>query len=55
MSCHKFKLGRSVVLQPTTLNRGAAAGAYEVTKQLLRETASSSIRSKAQASARTGR
>ena len=34
MSRHKFKLGRSVFLQPTTLNRGAAAGAYKVTKQL---------------------
>jgi hypothetical protein len=34
MSSHKFKLGRSVFLNPTSLNRGAAAGAYEVTKQL---------------------
>jgi hypothetical protein len=31
---HKFKLRQTVFLQPTSLNRGAAPGAYEVTKQL---------------------
>jgi hypothetical protein len=33
-AAHKFKLGRSVYLQPTTFNRDAARGAFEVTKQL---------------------
>ena len=31
---HKFKLGRSVILQSTTFNRDAARGAYEVMAQL---------------------
>jgi hypothetical protein len=31
---HKFKLGRSVFLQPTIFNRDAARGAFEVIKQL---------------------
>jgi hypothetical protein len=31
---HKFRLGRSVVLQSTMLNRDAARGAYEVMAQL---------------------
>jgi hypothetical protein len=31
---HKFRLGRSVVLQSTILNRDAARGAYEVMAQL---------------------
>ena len=34
MSNHKFKLGLSVFLERTTLNRDAAPGAYEVTRQL---------------------
>lgn len=34
LATHKFKLGRSVFLQPTISNRGAAVGRYEVTKQL---------------------
>ena len=34
MSKHKFKLGLSVFLQHTNLNRGAASGTYEVTRQL---------------------
>jgi hypothetical protein len=34
MTTHKFKLGRSVFLQPTMFNRDAARGAFEVTKQL---------------------
>ena len=34
MSAHKFKLGLSVFLERTSLNRGAAPGAYEVTKQM---------------------
>jgi hypothetical protein len=34
MSKHKFKLGLSVFLERTSLNRGAAPGAYEVTRQL---------------------
>ena len=34
MATHKFKLGRSVFLQPTSFNRDAARGAFEVTKQL---------------------
>jgi hypothetical protein len=29
-----FKLGQTVFLQPTIANRGAANGAYEVTRQL---------------------
>jgi hypothetical protein len=31
---HRFKLGRSVFLQPTTFNRDAARGTYEVIAQL---------------------
>jgi len=31
---HKFKLRQTVFLKPTSLNSGAARGAYEVTKQL---------------------
>ena len=31
---HKFKLGRSVFLQPTIFNRDAPGGAFEVIKQL---------------------
>jgi hypothetical protein len=31
---HKFKLRQTVLLQPTTFNRDAALGAYEVTKRL---------------------
>jgi hypothetical protein len=31
---HKFKLHQSVFLQTNSLNRGAAPGLYEVTKQL---------------------
>jgi hypothetical protein len=31
---HRFKLGRSVLLQSTTFNRDAARGAYEVIAQL---------------------
>jgi hypothetical protein len=31
---HKFKLGRSVILQATTFNRDAARGSYEVMAQL---------------------
>jgi hypothetical protein len=34
IAAHKFKLGRTVFLQPTMSNRGAAVGRYEVTKQL---------------------
>jgi hypothetical protein len=34
MSNHKFKLGLTVFLERTTLNRDAAAGAYEVIRQL---------------------
>jgi hypothetical protein len=34
MAMHKFKLGRSVFLEPTIFNRGAPRGAFEVTKQL---------------------
>ena len=34
MSDHKFKLGRSVFLERASFNRDAAAGAYEITKQL---------------------
>jgi hypothetical protein len=34
MATNKFKLGPTVFLQPTTFNRDAARGAYEVTKQL---------------------
>jgi hypothetical protein len=34
MSNHKFKLGLTVFLERTTLNRDAASGAYEVTRQL---------------------
>jgi hypothetical protein len=34
MATHKFKLGRTVFLQPTIFNRDVARGAYEVTKQL---------------------
>jgi hypothetical protein len=33
-AAHKFKLGRSVFLQPTIFNRDAARGAYEVMAQL---------------------
>jgi hypothetical protein len=31
---HRFKLGRSVILQSTTFNRDAARGAYEIVAQL---------------------
>jgi hypothetical protein len=31
---HKFRLGRSVILQPTIFNRDAVRGAYEVMAQL---------------------
>jgi hypothetical protein len=31
---HKFRLGRTVILQSTIFNRDAARGAYEVTAQL---------------------
>ena len=31
---HRFRLGRSVILQSTTFNRDAARGAYEVTALL---------------------
>jgi hypothetical protein len=31
---YKFKLGQSVVLQPTIFNRGSSRGAYAVTRQL---------------------
>ena len=34
MATHKFKLGQTVFLQPTILNRVAARSAFEVTKQL---------------------
>ena len=34
MATHKFKLGQTVFLQPTVLNRLAVRRAYEVTKQL---------------------
>jgi hypothetical protein len=34
MAMHKFKLGRSVFLQPTIFNRDAPRGAFEVIKQL---------------------
>jgi hypothetical protein len=34
MHTYKFKLGQTVVLQPTSFNREAARGAYKVTKQL---------------------
>jgi hypothetical protein len=34
MVAHKFKLGRSVYLQPTIFNRDAARGVFEITKQL---------------------
>ena len=34
MSNHKFKLGLTVFLERTSLNRHAAPGAYEVTRQL---------------------
>jgi hypothetical protein len=37
MSNHKFKLGLTVFLERTSLNRDAAPGAYEVTRQLPRE------------------
>jgi hypothetical protein len=33
-AAHKFRLGRSVMLQSTILNRNAARGAYEVMAQL---------------------
>jgi hypothetical protein len=33
-AAHRFKLGRSVFLQPTMFNRDAARGPYEVIKQL---------------------
>jgi hypothetical protein len=33
-AAHKFKLGRSVFLQPTIFNRDAARGTFEVTRQL---------------------
>jgi hypothetical protein len=33
-AAHKFRLGRSVMLQSTMLNRNAARGAYEVMAQL---------------------
>lgn len=33
MATHKFKLGQTVFLQPTVLNRLAVLHAYEVTKQ----------------------
>jgi hypothetical protein len=31
---HRFKIGRSVILQSTIFNRDAARGAYEVVAQL---------------------
>ena len=31
---HRFKRGLSVYLQPATLNREAARGAYQITKQM---------------------
>jgi hypothetical protein len=34
MDMHKFKLGQTVFLQPTVLNRLAVPRAYEVTRQL---------------------
>jgi hypothetical protein len=34
MSSHRFKVGRSVFLERTTLNRDAALGPYEVIRQL---------------------
>jgi hypothetical protein len=34
MAMHRFKLGRSVFLQPTMFNRDASRGAFEVIKQL---------------------
>ena len=34
MSMHKFKLGQTVFLQPTVLNRLSVRRTYEVTKQL---------------------
>ena len=34
MSMHKFKLGQSVFLQPTLLNRDQLPGSYAVTMQL---------------------
>jgi hypothetical protein len=34
MAMHKFKLRRSVLLQPTIFNRDAPRGAFEVIKQL---------------------
>jgi hypothetical protein len=34
MSTHKYKVGFSVFLQRTTLNRDALSGAYQVTKQM---------------------
>ena len=34
MATPKFKLGQTVFLQLTISNRGAANGAYEVTRQL---------------------
>ena len=34
MSNHKFKLGLNVFLERTSFNRDAAAGVYEVTRQL---------------------
>jgi hypothetical protein len=34
MAMHKFKIGRSVFLQPTIFNRDAPRGAFEVIKQL---------------------
>jgi hypothetical protein len=37
MSNHKFKLGLTVFLERTSLNRDAAPGAHEVTRQLPRE------------------
>jgi hypothetical protein len=34
MPTHKFKLGLTVFLERTSLNRDAAPGAYEVTRHL---------------------
>jgi hypothetical protein len=34
MAMHKFKLGQTVFLQPTVLNRLAVRRSYEVTSQL---------------------
>jgi hypothetical protein len=31
---HKFKIGQTVILESNLLNRGAARGAYKVTRRL---------------------